>query len=74
MEAELRTQFADQTTKLRTQIVGQMDTITTAHEKLQHEVTQRREAEQMLSKIKSRLVELTQGNPSRKSNHLAVDP
>jgi chromosome segregation ATPase len=43
MVTDLRSQFLDQTTML-----------TTAHEKLQHEVSQRREAEQMLRRIKSR--------------------
>ena len=46
-------------TDLRTQLVEQTAMLTTTHEKLLHEVSQRRKALQMLRKIKSRLVPLT---------------
>jgi chromosome segregation ATPase len=46
-------------TDLRAQLVDQTAMLTTTHEKLLHEVSQRREAEQMLRIIKSRVVPLT---------------
>ena len=46
-------------TDLRTQLVDQTAMLTTTHEKLLHEVSQRRKAEQMLRNIKSRFALLT---------------
>ena len=46
-------------TNLRTQLVDQTAMLTTTHEKLLHEVSQRRKAEQMLRNIKSRFALLT---------------
>jgi chromosome segregation ATPase len=54
-------------TDLRTQLVAQTDMLTTTHEKLLHEVTQRREAEQMLRIIKSRFTPLTKTRSNTKS-------
>jgi len=45
--------------ELRTQLVEQSEKLTITYEKLQHEVSQRRKAEQMLNEIKSRLTPLT---------------
>jgi len=58
-------------TELRAQLVDQTGKMTTNHEKLQHEVTQRRQAEKMLREIKSRLVLLTQSKSvtQTKSSH-----
>ncbi len=46
-------------TDLYNQLVDQTAMLTTTHEKLQHEVSQRRKAEQMLKDIKSRFARLT---------------
>ena len=46
-------------TDLRNQLVDQTAMLTTTHEKLLHEVSQRRKAEQMLRNIKSRFALLT---------------
>ncbi len=46
-------------TDLYNQLVDQTTMLTTTHEKLQHEVSQRRKAEQMLKNIKSRFARLT---------------
>jgi chromosome segregation ATPase len=54
-------------TDLRTQLVDQTAMLTTTHEKLQHEVSQRRKAEQMLRKIKSRLAPLTRTKSTTQS-------
>lgn len=51
--------YDDMVTDLRTQLVDKIAMLTTTHEKLLHEVSQRRKAEQMLRKIKSRFVPLT---------------
>jgi DNA repair exonuclease SbcCD ATPase subunit len=53
-------------TDLRTQLVNQAAMLTTTHEKLLHEVSQRRETEQMLRKIKSRFVPLTRTRATTK--------
>ena len=54
-------------TELRTQLVDQTAMLTTTHEKLQHEVSQRRKAEQMLRKIKSRFAPLTRTKSTTQS-------
>ena len=54
-------------TDLRTKLVDQTAMLTTIHEKLQHEVSQRRKAEQMLRNIKSRLAPLTRTRSATKS-------
>jgi len=46
-------------TDLRNQLVDQTAMLTTTHEKLLHEISQRRKAEQMLRNIKSRFAPLT---------------
>ena len=46
-------------TELRAQLMDKITKLTTIHEKLQYEVSQRRKAEQMLRIIKSRLTPLT---------------
>jgi chromosome segregation ATPase len=53
-------------TDLRTQFVDQTAILTATHEKLLHEVSQRRKAEQMLRNIKSRFAPLTR---TRKSDN-----
>ena len=52
--------YENMITDLRTQFVDQTAMLTTTHEKLLHEVSQRRKAEQMLRNIKSRFALLTQ--------------
>jgi chromosome segregation ATPase len=54
-------------TDLRTQLVDQTTMLTTTHEKLLHEVSQRREAEQMLRIIKSRVIPLTRTKSTTQS-------
>jgi chromosome segregation ATPase len=54
-------------TDLRTQLVDQTAMLTTTHEKLLHEVSQRREAEQMLRIIKSRVIPLTRTKSTTQS-------
>ena len=54
-------------TDLRTQLVDQTAMLTTTHEKLQHEVSQRRKAEQMLRNIKSRFAPLTRTKSTTQS-------
>ncbi len=54
-------------TDLRTQLVDQTAMLTTTHEKLQHEVSQRRKAGQMLRKIKSRFAPLTRARSTTQS-------
>jgi chromosome segregation ATPase len=51
-------------TGLSNQLLDQTAMLTTTHEKLQHEVSQRRKAEQMLRNIKSRLAPLTRARPT----------
>ena len=51
--------YDNMVTDLRAQLVDQTAKLTTTHEKLQREVSQRRRAEQMLRKIKSRFAPLT---------------
>ena len=51
--------YDNMVTDLRTQLVDQAAMLTTTNEKLLHEVSQRRETEQMLRKIKSRFAPLT---------------
>jgi chromosome segregation ATPase len=54
-------------TDLRTQLVDQTAMLTTTHEKLLHEVSQRRKAEQMLRIIKSRVTPLTRTKSTAQS-------
>ena len=54
-------------TDLRAQLVDQTAMLTKTHEKLLHEVSQRREAEQMLRIIKSRVVPLTRTKSTTQS-------
>jgi chromosome segregation ATPase len=54
-------------TDLRTKLVEQTAMLTTTHEKLLHEVSQRRTAEQILRKIKSRFVPLTRNKSTTQS-------
>jgi len=54
-------------TDLSTQFVEQTAMLTTTHEKLQQEVSQRRKAEQMLRKIKSRFAPLTRTKSTTQS-------
>ena len=51
--------YENMITDLHTQFVDQTAILTTTHEKLLHEVSQRRKAEQMLRNIKSRFAPLT---------------
>ena len=51
--------YDNMVTDLRNQLVDQTAMLTTTHEKLQHEVSQRRKAGQMLMGIKSRFAPLT---------------
>jgi chromosome segregation ATPase len=60
--------YDNMVTDLRTQLMDQTAMLTTSHEKLQHEVSQRRKAAQMLRKIKSRLTPLTRCKPLTKTN------
>jgi len=53
--------------KLRAQLVDQTAKLTTTHEKLQREVSQRRRAEQMLRGIKSRFAPLTRTKSTTQS-------
>ena len=62
--------------ELHNQLVDQTAMLTSTHERLQHEVAQRRKIEQMLRDIKSRLMPLTRKKSttlprkkSKKSNH-----
>ena len=59
--------YDNMVTDLRTQLVYQTAMLTTTHEKLQHEVSQRRKAEQMLRKIKSRFAPLTRTKSTTQS-------
>ncbi len=59
--------YDNMVTDLRTQLVDQSAMLTTTHEKLQHEVTQRRKIEQMLRDIKSRLTPLTRTKSTTQS-------
>ena len=54
-------------TDLRDQLVEKTAMLTTTHEKLLHEVSQRRKAEQMLRNIKSRLAPLTRTKSTTQS-------
>ncbi len=69
-------EYENMVNDLHNQLVDQSAMLTSTHEKLQHEVTQRRKIEQMLRDIKSRLRPLTRTKSSaqnkrtaKKSNH-----
>ncbi len=59
--------YDNMVTDLHTQFVDQTAILTATHEKLIHEVSQRRKAEQMLRKIKSRFAPLTRTR--KNANH-----
>jgi chromosome segregation ATPase len=59
--------YDNMVTDLRTQLVDQIAMLTTTHEKLQHEVSQRRKVEQMLREIKSRFAPLTRTKSTTQS-------
>jgi predicted nucleic acid-binding Zn-ribbon protein len=64
-------EYEDVVNDLHNQLVDQSAMLTSTHEKLQHEVTQRRKIEQMLRDIKSRLRPLTRTKSSTQPKQTA---